>query len=146
MKKNSFSIYTICIGLCMGIVFCLTGCGSTSAKNESRNISHQVENIPEQTQEIRTGEKASGHSRSREGDVILHNTTSGRISIAEARDLALSKVPGAKAENIQIIGGYDDGIVLYQGEIHYNNMEYDFEINAYTGEFTEWEGEALQAK
>lgn len=137
MKKNDFTIYAIYIGLLTGLTLGLTGCDQTTPRNEARSV-------PQQTQDIRTGEKASQGSLSREGDVILHETTSGRISIAEARDLALSRVPGARVENIQIVGGYDDGIVLYQGEIHYNNLEYDFEINAYTGEFIEWETEPIQ--
>ena len=76
----------------------------------------------------------------------LNDTTSGRISIDEARNLALSKVPGASARDIHITGGYEDGLVLYQGEILFNNMEYDFEINGYTAEFTEWEVKPLHSQ
>ena len=73
----------------------------------------------------------------------LNDTTSGRISIDEARNLALSKVPGASARDIHITGGYEDGLVLYQGEILFNNMEYDFEIDASTGKILEWEAESV---
>lgn len=132
MKSNNFLSYAAFLSLSLTLI----GCTQPSPETEAQNV-------PMQTQEIRTGEKASQSRRSQQGNVILHETTSGRISIAEARDLALAQVPGATAPNIQIRGGYDHGIVLYQGEIHFNNLEYDFEINAYTGEFTEWEIEPL---
>ena len=34
---------------------------------------------------------------------------------------------------------YDDGMQLYEGEIFYNFREYEFEINAVTGEVVGWE-------
>ena len=36
---------------------------------------------------------------------------------------------------------YDHGRLEYEGEIHYNGYEYDFEIDADTGTFTKWEVE-----
>ncbi|MGF6376112.1 putative membrane protein YkoI [Clostridiales Family XIII bacterium PM5-7] len=33
----------------------------------------------------------------------------------------------------------DDGRWIYEGEAYRNGYEYDFEVNAYTGRFIEWE-------
>ena len=59
------------------------------------------------------------------------------ISINEAKKIALDKIPGAK--KIQIKKDKDDGRVVYEGEIHYNNVEYDFKIDASTGKLIKWE-------
>ena len=34
---------------------------------------------------------------------------------------------------------YDDGYYKYEGDVIYNQVEYDFEMDANTGNFLEWE-------
>ena len=63
--------------------------------------------------------------------------SSNEITKDEAKKIALDKVPGAR--NIQIEKDRENGKVVYEGEIHYNNMEYDFEIDAATGKILSWE-------
>ena len=60
------------------------------------------------------------------------------ISFEEAGQLALDRVPGATAANLKLELDHDDGFLIYEGEIHYNNMEYEFEIDASTGNFIKW--------
>lgn len=59
------------------------------------------------------------------------------ITKEEAKKIALAKVPGAK--NIEIKKDREDGRVVYEGEIHHKNIEYDFEIDAATGNVLSWE-------
>ena len=40
--------------------------------------------------------------------------------------------------NIRIEQEYDDGVYKYEGELSYEGMEYDFEIDANSGTFLEW--------
>lgn len=61
----------------------------------------------------------------------------GEISEEEAKKIALAKVPGAK--KIQIKRDIEDGKPVYEGEIYYNNVEYEFEIDAATGKILSWE-------
>ena len=62
------------------------------------------------------------------------------ISMEQAKKIALDRVPGAKEENITKLGlDFDDGRWIYEGEIIYNYIEYDFEIDAQTGNILEWE-------
>lgn len=64
------------------------------------------------------------------------------ITEEDAKALALAKVPGATAEHLwKFETDYDDGRLEYEGEIIFNGMEYDFEIDASTGEFLKWEAE-----
>lgn len=60
------------------------------------------------------------------------------ISLEKAKSLALAKVSGATEQNIRIHLDWDDGRPVYEGEIYYNQMEYEFEIDANTGTFLEW--------
>lgn len=62
------------------------------------------------------------------------------ISEQKAKEIALARVPGATMNDIRKFKlDYDDGMRLYEGEIFYNFREYEFEINADTGEIVSWE-------
>ena len=64
------------------------------------------------------------------------------ISSDEAVQSALARVPGATIANVtEFNHDYDRGRLEYEGEIHYNGYEYDFEIDADTGTFIKWEVE-----
>ena len=64
------------------------------------------------------------------------------ISEQEALNSALARVPGATQANVTEFGrDYDHGRLEYEGEIRYNGYEYEFEIDAASGNFTKWEVE-----
>ena len=51
-------------------------------------------------------------------------------------------MPGATVANVtEFNRDYENGRLEYEGEIHYNGYEYDFEIDTDTGTFTKWEVE-----
>ena len=61
------------------------------------------------------------------------------ISSDEAVQSALARVPGATVANVtEFNRDYENGRLEYEGEIHYNGYEYDFEIDANSGTFLEW--------
>ena len=60
--------------------------------------------------------------------------TGSYIGEARARSIALSYVSGATDANVRYARlDWDDGRMEYEVEIIYGTMEYDFEIDAYTG-------------
>ena len=64
------------------------------------------------------------------------------ISSDEAVQSALARVPGATVANVtEFNRDYENGRLEYEGEIHYNGYEYDFEIDADTGTVIKWEVE-----
>lgn len=65
-----------------------------------------------------------------------------QLSMEEAMQIALARVPGATAQDVSIELDRDDGWVIYEGDILYNRMEYEFEIDAETGNVLKWEEEA----
>lgn len=67
--------------------------------------------------------------------------TTGTFTEADAIALVLGKVPGATEDLVHIHLDQDDGMKIYEGSLHYDGMEYDFEINAETGDIMEWEEE-----
>ena len=68
------------------------------------------------------------------------------ISLDQARQTALARVPGATANDIRIHLDYDDGRVEYEGTIYYNQTEYEFTIDAYSGVIREWDVESHQGR
>ena len=63
------------------------------------------------------------------------------VSQEEASEAALAKVPGAEAKDLRIKLEEDDGKLIYEGDIYYSGTEYEFEIDAYTGDFLKWSEE-----
>ena len=63
------------------------------------------------------------------------------VSRDEAVKTALGKVSGATERDIRIGLDYDDGRYKYEGDIIYNGIEYDFEIDADNGKIIEWSEE-----
>lgn len=66
------------------------------------------------------------------------------ITADKAKALALAQVPGATLNDIREFSiDYDDGRLEYEGTIYYNKMEYEFEIDGYSGAIRGWEVESI---
>lgn len=75
-----------------------------------------------------------------------NNNTSGNSTTKteqEIKKIALAKVPNATEKDIQVKLDRDDGKLKYEGKIIFEGMEYDFEIDAYSGAILEWEAESV---
>ena len=73
-------------------------------------------------------------------------SSSANVAISEqqAKQTALNKVSGAVADNIREFKlDKDDGKYKYEGKIVYGNYEYEFEIDANTGNIIEWDVDSI---
>ncbi|MDR0595035.1 MAG: PepSY domain-containing protein [Bifidobacteriaceae bacterium] len=66
-------------------------------------------------------------------------TAAALISEEQAKQIALAQVPGANSIRLHL--SRDDGRDEYEGEIIHGWTEYEFEIDAVTGEILEWEAD-----
>lgn len=64
-----------------------------------------------------------------------------QISEADAKAAALERVPGATEQDLRMKLDRDDGKYIYEGDIIYQQKEYEFEIDANTGNFLKWSEE-----
>jgi len=72
------------------------------------------------------------------------NNSNKAISAGEAKKKALAQVPGAKMSDIvEFETDRDDGRIEYEGKIYYDHMEYEFEIDGYSGAIRNWEVESI---
>lgn len=73
------------------------------------------------------------------------NTQTGNANVAVTREQAietvLSRVSGATEQDLRMELDLDDGVYKYEGDIIYNGMEYEFEIDANSGTILEWSEE-----
>lgn len=67
----------------------------------------------------------------------------GTISESQAKKTVMSRIPGVKEEDVSIWMEEDDGRLEYEGRVFYDNMEYEFKIDPYSGGVMEWEAEAM---
>ena len=69
----------------------------------------------------------------------------GKISLADAKAAALKKA-GLKDSQVtwgKVKADYDDGRLQYEGKFFYNELEYEFEVDASTGKVTDWDVESI---
>lgn len=64
-----------------------------------------------------------------------------QVSEADAKAAALKRVPGATEQDLRMELDLDDGKYIYEGDIIYQQKEYEFEIDANTGNFLKWSEE-----
>lgn len=82
-------------------------------------------------------QRAQGPGNSSTPDTTAPSNT---ISETQAKEIALSRVPGATTQDIRRFEpDYDDGRLRYEGQIYYGQKEYEFEINGYNGAIIEWD-------
>ena len=70
------------------------------------------------------------------------DNSSTEISEKEAAKAAALKHAGLSSANlrwVRVKPDYEDGRLVYEGEFYYNNLEYEFEIDAATGVIVNWE-------
>ena len=98
--------------------------------------------------DVETNSKAAQNNTSgtNSGTDDTPNTNSGAaadvaVSEEDARAAALERVPGATDADIRMELEYDDGYYIYEGDVIYDQKEYEFEIDAQTGNFLKWSEE-----
>ena len=66
-------------------------------------------------------------------------TSNSYIGVNRAMNIALKKVPGASNSHVKKIHlDRENGRMVYEGEIYYNGQEYEFDIDAVTGDIVKW--------
>lgn len=79
-----------------------------------------------------------------EAKTVVGTGNSATVSEATAKQTALARVSGATEKDIyEWKLDYDDGRPEYEGKIIYGGTEYEFTIDAASGNITEWDAEAL---
>lgn len=72
------------------------------------------------------------------------DSSGSAITEEQAKELALTQVPGASTEDIrEFKTDYEDGRIEYEGKIIYDDMKYEFEIDGYSGAIRSWEAEPV---
>lgn len=99
-----------------------------AAAQQGQETAQSTDTQTDQTQNTQTGQNSGG-------------TANVAVSEADARAAALERVSGATDSDIRMELDYDDGQYIYEGDIIYNGKEYEFEIDANTGNFLKWSEE-----
>lgn len=71
-------------------------------------------------------------------DTNTNNTSSNTLSQDDVLQNVMKQVSGLEKGNIYIEQEYDDGKSIYEGTAIYDQIEYEFEIEANTGNILEW--------
>lgn len=82
--------------------------------------------------------QGNGNGRQNGRGNSTSSTAAGPITLEEAVQLVLDRVPGASSEDVRIQLEEEDGRQVYEGEVICNRAEHEFEIDAATGDFIQW--------
>lgn len=112
-------------------VAALSGCSAEIPVSDSENALNGQGSLQQENQQNPGQQSQTGQS---EG-----------ITADEAKTIALSHA-GIDSSDVMFIQAQedrDDGRVTYKGQIIYSDTEYDFEVDASTGQILEWSSERL---
>lgn len=108
-------------------------------------IQNNSQNTAQNNTDAQSGQdKAQGQQNSSgTGGESGTNSLNVAVSMEDAMAIALERVPGASERDLRIKLEFDDddGVYRYDGDIIYDQKEYDFEIDANTGTILEWSEE-----
>lgn len=143
-EKNRYTLSLILVSMILLAAGLFSACADNHPIEESKlpdldkqqQEQQQAEEQQQQQQAPNNSSASNNSSESSGGDTAAEPL----ISEDEAINTILGKVPGASKSDIVSFGReYDDGRWIYEGELRYNGLEYEFEIDAQTGNILEWE-------
>nr|MCR5335413.1 PepSY domain-containing protein [Synergistes sp.] len=89
-----------------------------------------------------TGSIDEYSAKGRHSAAVGDKASAGDISAAEAKRIALSKVPGATERDIvKFDTDFEHGRKVYECDIIYGGRKYDVDVDAVTGKITKWEAD-----
>ena len=118
--------------------------GSESPELAKKSVeTKSAEEVPVEELTLKL-ETAADAKKAPEPSSSEKKASSKEISEAEAKKIAFAQVPGAKESDIRGFEvDYDDGRLEYEGSIYFNEMEYEFEIDGFSGAIRSWEVESI---
>ncbi len=107
----------------------------TTGGTDASQAQNNTQNSTADTAQNNTQNNTQGNTQSNTP------TSNVQISEADAKAAALKRVPGATERDLRMELDLDDGKYIYEGDIIYQQTEYEFEIDANTGNFLKWSEE-----
>ncbi|MBQ9015494.1 MAG: PepSY domain-containing protein [Firmicutes bacterium] len=128
-KKSRIAAIAVMMACFMALLG-LAGCGAAGAAPEDQNAAQAEETAAEETAVSAAPDAEPAEEPAAEEERISEEKA---ISIA-LKDAGLSD---SDVEYIDVDLDFDDGRTEYEVEFHRGTMEYDYSIEAYTGEILE---------
>lgn len=115
-----------------------TTSNGTDAAQAQNNTQNNTQSNTENDTQNNTQNNTQNSGQNNSGTTQNVNV---QISEADAKAAALERVPGATEQDLRMELDRDDGKYIYEGDIIYHQKEYEFEIDANTGNFLKWSEE-----
>ena len=111
---------------------------SSDVETIQQNIQTENQQTAQNQQPAETRQPAENQQTT---EAPASQTPTPAVSEADAKKAALDRVPGAVEQDLRMELEYDDGRYVYEGDIYYQQKEYEFEIDANNGSFLKWSEE-----
>lgn len=115
---------------------------ANNAANTETNTDTSTDSTDDTSNSSQGSQDGTGNQYgSQNGSQSGNSGSSPAVSWDEAMQIALDRVPGASEQDVRMELDQDHRECKYEGEIIYNNIEYEFEIDANSGTILEWSEE-----
>ena len=121
-------------------IFLFAGCGANVSGGASNGNADAANQTQEQSEGALHEDGTAGTDAAEAAAAAADQHNDGDIGIEAVKAIALAKVAGATEADIYgLESEYDDGRLEYEGSIYFGGYEYEFEIDAATGNILAWE-------
>lgn len=128
IEKTWRRLLTAALMICMSLLLC----ACITVNSPSGSADEPAEDQIVQSDQQKDGGGTSGSGKADPDEPAL--------SEEDVMKIVLGRVPGATSDDISSFTlENDDGRWEYEGSLVYNNIEYEFEIDAQNGNILEWE-------
>ena len=127
----------------------LVGCGTEMGDDLSSDISSimdpDMNNSAQQDNSNNTSNNSVGHNSTPISDQQNNTSSNAKISKEKAKEIALdhAKLTEDKITDYEIDLDNEDGILVYEISFESNGKEYDYDVNANTGEISNSKNELI---
>ncbi|MBQ3022757.1 MAG: PepSY domain-containing protein [Clostridia bacterium] len=113
-------------------------------KIEKNETITQEASQKENTQQELPAKSEKDTQTAQDGNTAAPEKEQQEISEENAKKFVLTLLEGASEKDIrEFKKEYDDGKLVYDIKVVYNKMEYEFELDAHTGEIVSWDSESI---
>ncbi len=134
--------------LLFALLFVFAGCGKTNTNTDTGNLTNQEAAAPTNPSQENVSQEIIPESENTQTSENQNAEEVSYITAAEAEAAAL-KHAGVTADEVKDLRSefdYDNGVAEYDVDFYYDGYEYDYDVNAVTGEITWHEKEPEKDK
>lgn len=136
MKKSKSFILLLMLG-----VLLMSSCGVNTTGTEQAKVEKETESYANVQESNAPSQNAPLPSASMQNTSLSNTSTQNTITVEEAKNIALNHANLKTANFVKAELESEDGRLVYEVEFYVDNVEYDYKIDAISGQILSFDNE-----